>query len=157
MTKLFTYLKLTTLEQTVLLPSGKAKQIIGFVCNAKECNLQQHTSRGVRCSWEEEINQGASTAIKQRMRQQWWEADRRRHNLIRAYISQPLISHHCFLRQCHCTCIMVDLEVQWHCWAQDDPRGSSDKKLTKVDTCNSYKVLNTLLPREAFLHAITMS
>ena len=145
MTKLFTYLKLklTTLEQTVLLPSGKAKQIIGFAIY----NSIHVWSHGVRCSWEEEINQGASTAIKQTMRQQQWrEADRRSHNLIRAYISQPLISHHCCLRQCHCTCIMVDLQVQWHCWAQDDPRGSGDKRLTKVDTCNCYKVLNTLLP-----------
>ena len=60
-------------------------------------------------------------------RQQRREADRRRHNLIRAYIGQPLLLPPMVLLY---TRITVE---QWM-----DPGGSNDERLTDVDTRNCY-------------------
>ena len=87
------------------------------------------------------------------MRQQQREADQRRHNHIHAYISQPLII---------AASDSVTTPVSWLIYECSDTveqrmiaRGSNDKRLTKVDTRNSYKVAQYLASREAFLRAFT--
>ena len=87
------------------------------------------------------------------MRQQQREADQCRHNLIHAYISQPLIT---------AASDSVTALVSWLIYECSDTveqrmiaRGSNDKRLTEVDTCNSYKVAQYLASREAFLCTFT--
>ena len=87
------------------------------------------------------------------MRQQQREADQCRHNLIHAYISQPLIT---------AASDSVTALISWLIYECSDTveqrmiaRGSNDKRLTEVDTCNSYKVAQYLASREAFLCTFT--
>ena len=77
-----------------------------------------------------------------------------RHNLIHAYIGQPLVV--AASGSCSYTCIMVGI---YECSDTVEQSvisgGSNDKRLTDIDTCNccTCKVAQYVASREALLRA----